>query len=289
MAKVAVLGLGAMGTRMVDNLLQSGHTVIVYNRSQDKVVPLVAKGAIAATTPRAAATQADWVISMLTDDVVSRAVWLAPNTGAIWGLDANKVAIVSSTLTLTWTRELAQAIVLQGAAFLDAPVVGSRPQAEARQLIYLVGGAAAHLAKVQPILQAAGGAVIHHVGTIGQGMLMKLAVNALFGMQVVAMAETLKLLGQDGISSAQAMDCLGQLPIVSPAAKGAGSLMVAQQHAPLFPLELVAKDLRYVTQTAEDLDTIMPVAVAIREIYQTAITQGYGNANVTGVIQLFEN
>ena len=285
--KVAVIGLGAMGSRLAHNLLNAGYPVVVHNRTIEKAQPLVDRGATFAITPSVAAEQSDVVLSMVTDNEISRQVWLAAETGAILGLTPDKIAIEMSTLTVDWVRELGAAIAQRGAGFLDAPVIGSRPQAEIGKLISLVGGQAEPLARVQSILTAAGMAMIHHVGAVGQGMAMKLAVNALFGIQIAALAELLGVLSKDGISPEKAMECLGGLPVLSLAAKGAGSLMVSQNHAPLFPIDLVEKDFRYVTQTAQSLESLIPTATAVMDVYRTAIAQGHGSENITGVVQLF--
>lgn len=285
MHRIAVLGMGAMGTRVAQNLLKANYPTIVYNRTAAKVAPLQAQGAVYAATPKEAAEQADVVISMVTNDEASQAVWLTPETGALAGLRESAIAIESSTLTVDWTKELAATIHRQGVTFLDAPVVGSRPQAEAGKLIYLVGGKAETLAQVRNCLLAAG--TVHHVGSVGQGMVMKLAVNALFGIQVAALAEVLGMLQKSGMALDQAMTFLGALPVISPAAKGAGSLMVKNSHAPLFPIELVEKDFRYAMQTVSQDKALMPVAAAIHQVYQDAIAQGYGSDNITGVMQLF--
>jgi 3-hydroxyisobutyrate dehydrogenase len=285
--KIAILGCGAMGSRMAQNLLNANYPVVVYNRTAAKVQSLIDRGALYAATPKAAAAQAEIIISMVTDDDVSSSIWLDPETGALSGLRQDQIAIESSTLTIGWTRELANTIEQRGAMFLDAPVVGSRPQVEAGKLIYLVGGKAEVLEQVQPILLSAGGAVVQHLGAIGQGMAMKLAVNTLFGVQVAALAEILGLLDKQGIDNVKAMECLGELPVTSLAAKMAGSLMVANNHAPLFPIGLVEKDFRYVMQTAQTENAPMPVATAIHHIYQEAIDKGFGDNNITGVVQLF--
>lgn len=285
--KIAILGLGAMGSRMAQNLLDTDHSVVVYNRTAEKMKPLLARGAVHATTPRAAAEQANIVISMVTDNAGSRSIWLDPETGAAMGLNQDSVAIESSTLTVEWTRELAAELLGRSAGFLDAPVVGSRPQAEAGKLICLVGGKAETLALAQSVLLSAGISTIHHIGAVGQGMAMKLAVNALFGIQVAALAEMIGMLAKDGISREKAMECLGELPVISPAAKGAGSLMVMNRYAPMFPIELVEKDFRYLIQTATIFQASTPAATAIHQVYQEAIAQGYGGENITGVVQLF--
>jgi len=287
MSRIAILGAGAMGSRMAQNLLNANHSVVVYSRTVDKVMPLINQGAIYATTPREAAEQADVVISIVTDNEASRTIWLTSETGAISGLDETKVAIESSTLTVAWTKELAVEIERRGAAFLDAPVVGSRPQAETGKLIYLVGGEAETLAQAQSVLLSAGAATIHHVGSISQGMAMKLAVNALFGIQVAALAEIIGMLTKNGITSEKAMECLGALPVISPAAKGAGSLMVMNNHAPMFPIELVEKDFRYFIQTAQAFDASTPASTAIHDVYQDAVAKGYSSDNITGIVQLF--
>jgi len=261
MSRIAMLGAGAMGSRMARNLLSANHVVVVYSRTADKVTPLVNQGAVYAATPREAAEQADVVISMVTDNAASRTIWLTPETGAIAGLDETKVAIESSTLTVDWTRELAVAIQHCGAAFLDAPVVGSRPQADAGKLIYLVGGSAETLTQVQPILLSAGGSTIHPVGDCGQGMAMKLAVNALFGIQVAVLAEIIGMLTKNGVTGAKAMECLGELPVISPAAKNAGDLMLTHSYAPMFPIDLVEKDFRYVIDLSENLQHPLGLAL----------------------------
>ncbi|MEO0407483.1 MAG: NAD(P)-dependent oxidoreductase [Cyanobacteria bacterium P01_A01_bin.135] len=287
MTRVALLGTGAMGFRMAQ-LLQTQHHLIVYNRSPEKLKPLLEQGATYAETPKAAAEQADILISMVTNDESSRDIWLHPDSGAVHGLRQPKIAIESSTLTVEWTQELAAAVQNTGAAFLDAPVVGSRPQAEAKQLISLVGGKAETLAQAKSVLSAAGVAAIHHLGEVGQGMAMKLAVNALFGVQVAALAELLGMLSGQGLSPEVAMACLNKLPVTSPAIKGAGSLMVSERHAPLFPIHLVAKDFRYVLQGVNAVGGSAPVSQAAQEVYQAAIAQGHGDANITGVARLFQ-
>lgn len=281
---VAILGLGAMGSRMAKNVLRAGHEVIVYNRTSDRAEALEAEGAQVAATPREAAVRAEIVISMVTDDDASRTVWLGEE-GAACGLRESTVAIESSTLTPRWTREVAKRVSEQNADFLDAPVVGSRPQAEAGALIYLVGGAAETVERVRPVLEIMGNAV-HHVGPVGQGMTMKLVVNAFFGIQVAAMGELLGLIRRSGTDEQGAVRVLGAMPVTSPALKGAVNLMAARDFAPLFPIDLVEKDFRYVVETARSVDAAMPVSEAVRERYAQAIKAGYGGDNIAAIAKL---
>lgn len=286
MSKIAILGLGAMGARMARNLLQKGHDVVVYNRTAARVKPLVAEGARGAGTPREAAAGADVVIGMVTDDHASRALWLDERTGAAGGLGAGAIAIESSTLTPAWVHDLAGAIAASGAAFLDAPVVGSRPQAEAAALIYLVGGPVEALERARGVLAAMGSA-IHHVGPVGAGTVMKLAVNGLFGIQVAALAELLGMVERAGLERAQVVELLGSMPVTSPALKGIGGLMAARAFAPMFPIDLVEKDFGYIVETAQRLGAATPTAAAVRAVYAQAQRQGHGSDNIAAVVQTF--
>jgi len=280
--KIAVLGLGAMGSRIATNLIKAEYPLVVWNRSVEPTKALAALGATVASTPKQAAEQATVVISMVTDNEASKAVWTTPETGALLGLAPSKVAVECSTLTTRWTQTLADKVAQAGSPFVAAPVVGSRPQAEAQKLISLVGGDTNTVGRVQPILKASSGA-IHHVGTAAQAMAMKLAVNALFGIQVAALAELLGLLKQQGISPTEAMDCLGQIPVTSLAAKGAGASIVAQNYAAMFPIHLVEKDFRYACESGENA----PATVAIQQMYKEAIAKGHGEENITAIARLF--
>ena len=286
MARITILGTGAMGSRMATTLLSAGHTVTVWNRSFNRTAPLVAEGAQAATSPRTAVTQADFVIAMVRDDEASREVWLHPNTGALGNLPKHSVAIESSTLTVAWAQALNQACLAQGVAFLDAPVTGSRPQAEAGQLIYFVGGDAAVLARAEPILKTMGSA-IHHAGPAGSGAAVKLIVNALFGVQVAAMGELVGLMRHCGLDVAKAVEILASTSVCSRAAQVAAGAMLTHNFAPQFPIELVEKDFGYALEAASAHNAHLPITQAARHIFAEAIGRGYGSDNITGLVQLY--
>jgi 3-hydroxyisobutyrate dehydrogenase-like beta-hydroxyacid dehydrogenase len=286
MTQIAFLGLGAMGSRMAANLIDAGFAVTVWNRDASKAEPLAAKGARIAGAPRAAAIGADIVFAMVRDDDASARVWLDPETGALTAMRAGAIAVESSTLTLAHTQRLAQAAAQFGVSFLDAPVAGSRPQAEARQLIHLVGGAAEALAQVEPALTAIGGA-IHHVGPNGAGMAMKLAINTLFGVQVAALAEIFGVLAKLGIDGARAADIIGATPTASPAAKGAMASMATGHYAPLFPVDLAAKDFAYMLASARTAHAAMPISDIVASVYEAAKAHGFGKEQLTAIRKLY--
>ena len=286
MANVAVLGLGSMGSRMALNLVRAGHAVTVWNRTSARTDPLARAGAKVAQSPRTAVAGSDYVVSMVRDDGASRSVWLDPVAGALAALPDQAVAIESSTLTVACVRELAERFEAVGSAFLDAPVAGSRPQAEAGQLIYLVGGDAAVIAAAEPILRAMGGAV-HHAGAAGDGAALKLALNALFGIQIAALAEILGLLGKAGVDRARAIDIMAATPVFSPAAKAAAASMLAGAFAPMFPVALAEKDFEYALIAAGGVGATTPMIEAARHVFRDAIDRGWGDDNLTGVARLY--
>jgi 3-hydroxyisobutyrate dehydrogenase-like beta-hydroxyacid dehydrogenase len=283
--KIAVLGLGAMGSRMAANFIAAGHDVAVYNRSPGPAQAFAGRARLA-SSPCAAATGADMVLSIVRDDGAARDVWLRPGEGALAGLAKNAVAIESSTVTPGWVAELGKAVATHGGAFLDAPVVGSLPQLEARQLIFVVGGNAADLARVAPALSATAGA-IHHVGPNGAGATMKLTVNALLGIQVAAMAELLSFIERAGLEKQKAVDILSAMPVASAAGKGVLSLMAADDFTTRFAIELAEKDLGYALAVAETNGASLPATAAARAVFATAVKQGLGGANISAIAKLY--
>lgn len=285
--RIAFIGLGAMGARMASNLLDAGYRLVVWNRSPARAQPLAARGAKVADTPAQAAAEADIVMTMLTDDAASEAVWTAPETGILAGLRAGTPCVASSTLTPAWVRRLSERVAAAGGVFMDAPVAGTRPQAEAGSLIYMVGGPSEGLERVRAALEATGSAV-KHVGPVGAGATLKLAVNALFGIQVAALSELLGMLERGGFERGPILEALGGMPITSPALQGVGKLIAARQYAPMFPIDLVEKDLGYAVDTARALGSSAPIAEATRAVFGRAQEAGYGGDNIAGVAQLYD-
>lgn len=285
MTRIAVLGLGAMGLRMATRLMAVRHAVTVWNRSPQATEALRTQGATVAKSPREAVEGAEFVISMVFDDAASRAVWLDEQTGALDGLTPTALAIESSTLTPGWVHELGTAMSARGHAFVDSPVAGSRPQAEAGQLIFMAGGDSAAIERARPLLLQLGGA-LHHVGPLGSGAWLKLVVNAIFATQVAAMAEQLALLRAAGVDAERALSALKAMPVLSAAAGGAATLMLARNYTPQAPVDLIVKDLTYALNSAEVVGTALPVTAAVAERFMTASAAGFGHENLVAVAKL---
>lgn len=286
MSRIAFLGLGAMGSRMVVHLIKAGHAVIVWNRTPQAAEPIVALGATSAQTPREAAAQADLVFSMVTDDKASESVWTMAGTGALEGIDERTAVVEMSTVSPGWIKKLAAAVAARDASFLDAPVSGSLPQAEAGKLAIFVGGDQQVFLRARPVLEPMGSAV-HHIGPVGAGLSMKLAVNALLAIQVSALAEAISTLEKSGIAAGPAFNILSTLATASPAANWIGGLMVTDDYAPRFPISLVAKDLRYQAENTRLLGGESPILNSALTIYEHLREAGFGDENISAAIRAY--
>ena len=258
--KVGFLGLGAMGSRMAARAVEAGLEVVVFNRTRRDVA-----GATTASTP-AEAADADVVISMLTGIEASRAVWEAAKSGFRPG----SIAVECSTVTPAHSRWLAESLPVP---VLEAPVVGTRPHADVGGLRVLVGGSAEAFERVRPALEAFGKPVL--VGPLGSAMALKLAINGMFASQVAVLGEVLALLASEDLSLERSLDLLEGTPVFPPVLGGVAALLRAGDDAPRFPVDLVAKDLRYAQTVAEG-----PLLGASEAVYAAASARGEGDANL---------
>lgn len=256
----AVLGTGRMGSAMAERLAAQGIAVVIYNRTPDRATALAGKiGATVAGTPAEAASRADIVISMVADDAAVRDLY-ERSDGIAAGIRPGSVAIDMSTVLPDTIRAVAPAVRTRGAGVLDAPVSGSVSSTLAGELTIMVGGEADDLERARPILDRLARRVFH-LGPLGTGAVMKLAVNTLiFGLNG-AVAEGLVLAERNGIDRALAYEVL--------ASSAAGAPMVAYKRANFvepettpvaFSLALAAKDLRLIRELATASDTSMPQA-----------------------------
>jgi 3-hydroxyisobutyrate dehydrogenase len=278
--RIAFIGLGIMGAGMARRLLDAGHELVVHNRTPERAATLVAAGATLASTPRAAAQGATFVISMVADDAASRAVWLGPD-GALAGMGGVALAIECSTLTVDWIKELAAQAPVE---VLDAPVTGSKKAAAAGELNFLVGGSATAFARAQPLLADMGRSAIH-LGPTGSGAMIKLINNFLCGVQVASLAEAIAWIERSGLDRTQAVNVLTEGSPGSPLVKMLAARMTAADYTPNFKLALMAKDLRYAGTTAAQNGVELGSAAAALAAFQAAIGRGDGERDMAAVIE----
>jgi len=243
-----------------------------------------ATGARVANSPREAASGADIVISMVADDLASRDVWLGEN-GALAGTSSGSVLIESSTLTAGWVKELALAAERKGCEFLDAPVTGSKPQAASGELIFLVGGSAATLERVRPVLSAMGRDAIH-LGPHGSGAMMKLINNFLCGVQAASLAEATSMISVAGLDRGKAMSILAAGAPGSAIVKRIASRLEANDFDPNFTLKLMAKDLSYAVKEASAQGLRLQTASSALGLFEQAIADGHGEEDFSAVTKI---
>ena len=267
--RIGLIGLGLMGRPMGMNLLKAGHKLTVWNRTASRAQELVAAGAKLAKTPREAAAEAEILLTMVSDPpALEEVLWghEGKNDGALGGLRAGSIYIDSSTVSPALVRKIAAACAERQVRFLDAPVTGGDWGAREGNLVFMIGGDAATLKEMEPILGVMGKKWFH-LGPNGAGQTIKLAMNGILALQVGAMAEALALVTRAGLQGEQLIEVMqasmarsGVLDVKSP-------LMVKGDFKPSFPLRLMHKDLGLMLDLANQLGVALPATAAAREVY----------------------
>jgi 3-hydroxyisobutyrate dehydrogenase len=281
--RVAFLGLGLMGSGMARRLLDAQFPLTVYNRDPAKAALLSNAGAKSATSPRQAANKAEIIISMVADDEAARAVWLGTN-GALGSVSPGTVCIECSTASVGWVRELAAAVTARGGEFLDAPVTGSRNQAAAGELNFLVGGPESTLEKIRPIFSAMGKSAAS-LGPVGSGALIKLINNFVCGVQIASLAEAIVMIERGGLERTKALEVLTAGAPGSPLVKTVADRMTQPDYTPNFILRLMVKDLTYARQEAIGQSLHLATASAALEVFDSAVSAGHGEKDIAAVIE----
>jgi 3-hydroxyisobutyrate dehydrogenase len=283
MQRVAILGLGVMGGGMAANWLVKGFELSVWNRTAAKAQALAGKGAKVAATPREAAQGADFIFAMVADDDASRSVWLGPD-GALAGAKSGAIGVESSTLTPGWIRELGGHANAKGCGFLDAPVGGSRPAADAGELRFFVGGDPQTYEAARPAL-AAVGSKMDLLGPLGAGATWKLINNQLAAGQIAALAEALEVAKKAGFRNEQISELiLGGAP-ASPIVKLKLPRMLAGDFEPAdFALILMLKDARYAAALAQSLGAPADMISGAVKAFARADAKGLGAKDIAAVV-----
>lgn len=281
--KVALIGIGTMGIGMGGRLLKAGFPLTVYNRTTQRAQGLAAQGATLVNSPAEAAADADVIIAIVSDDVASRHVWLDPN-GALSAARPNTVAIDSGTISPRWAREFADAAKKHGCVPLDAPVTGSKSQAAAGELIFLVGGDADALERVKPVLAVMSRRIVH-MGPNGSGALMKLVNNFLSAVQAASLGEAITLIERSGLNRDAALDILYNGAPGSPLIKTVGARMTSRDYDVNFFLNLMEKDLNYAGSEAREHGLQLRTAAAALSLFEEAHKRGWGDKDFSAVVE----
>jgi 3-hydroxyisobutyrate dehydrogenase/2-hydroxy-3-oxopropionate reductase len=285
--RVGYIGLGRMGFPMAANLIKAGHSVTVHNRSRGPVGRLVALGATAASSPAEAARSVDVLVTCLLTPEQVEQVYLGPG-GAMEGGRAGQIFIDASTVYPMTSRKIAEALRTAGIAFLDAPVSGGPSGAEKGTLSVMVGGEAAVLEKVRPVLETFG-KNIFHMGPVGAGCSAKICNQILTGTAHVLVAEAMVLGTKLGLDPRKLFDVLhlssGQCRALDNAVPKA---ILPRDFSATFTVEGMIKDLECALRTARENGVRLMLPAVAQQIYQEARGLGHGGEHLAAVIQPME-
>jgi 3-hydroxyisobutyrate dehydrogenase-like beta-hydroxyacid dehydrogenase len=226
------------------------------------------------------------VLSSLADDEAVLATYLGED-GAADASGPDHVVLEMSTIAPDTARRVGQAVAATGAAFLDAPVSGSVPTVEKGELTIMVGGDAAALERARPVLDALA-AKIFHVGTVGSGATVKLAVNALVHAIDVGLSEALVLAEKAGVERSAAYDVFAAGAAAAPFVLYKRPAFEDPDNAPLtFTLDLMAKDLDLILSLAREVGAPMEQAERNRELVERAIGNGFSGRDLSAIAEYF--
>jgi 3-hydroxyisobutyrate dehydrogenase-like beta-hydroxyacid dehydrogenase len=282
--RVAFLGLGIMGSRMAANLREAGHELVVWNRTREKAE---AFGGRVATTPEEAAADAEVVITMVVDGPQVERVLLGED-GAAGGAREGTLVVDMSTIGPAAARAIGAALQERGLRFVDAPVTGSSPKAEAGTLTIMAGGDAPDVERARALFEAMGETIVH-AGALGQGQMVKLINNSLAAANTVALAQALLA----GKATGADLDALVQVM----SAGSAGSAMLDLKAKPmrehdfstLFKTEHMLKDVRLCLEETQAAGVPFPAAADAREILTATVGRGLGEADFAAVLAALED
>ena len=274
MANIGYVGLGVMGSRMVDRLLAKGHTITGYNRTKSKAQWLIDKGMHWGPSPREVAEKADITFSMVTNTAALEEIGEGAD-GVLAGLSHGKIWVEMSTAGPAASRALAERARKKGADMLDAPVSGSVITLEQGKLSIMVGGRKESFEKVQPILVEIGPKVTH-VGVNGLALVMKIATNLSLSAQMLAFSEGVLLAEKSGIAREVAVDVLTHSAIASPMVQYRGPFVLKMPEQAWFDVNMMQKDLLLALELGRQVNVPLPTASLTNE-YMTA-ARGMGLA-----------
>jgi 3-hydroxyisobutyrate dehydrogenase-like beta-hydroxyacid dehydrogenase len=280
---VAFIGLGIMGGRMVKNVLRAGHTLRVYNRTAAKTEEVRKLGASVAASPREAATEADVVITIVSDPPALAAV-LEGRDGAFAGCRPGTLVIDMSTVDPGTSQAMAARAQSLGLRYLEAPVTGGVGAAEQGTLTIMVGGTAEEFTLAKPLLETMGKKVLH-VGPMGHGSVLKLAANLVAATIVTAMNEGLVLATKAGLDPAVVAEVLAER---SPLIGRAAPRVLAGQFAANFPLRLSHKDVHLALATGQTLGVPLFTLASVGQLQTAALAKGLGDLDHIATIQVLE-
>jgi 2-hydroxy-3-oxopropionate reductase len=286
---VGFIGLGLMGKPMAHNLLKRGYALVVHSRSAAPVDELAAAGAARAVSPADVARRSRRIFTMLPDSPDVEAV-LEGADGVFSAVQRGSILIDSSSISPAVTRRLAESARARGATLLDAPVSGGEIGAIAGTLSIMVGGDAAAVAEVRPLLEAVGNPErIVHIGASGAGQICKVCNQLVIGGTLAAVSEAFALARKAGVDAVKVREALLGGFAASRVLEIHGERILAENYTPGFRARLYAKDYRVAGETLAAHETPAPVAAAVHQLVTALIAAGRGDDDYSALATVLFN
>jgi 3-hydroxyisobutyrate dehydrogenase/glyoxylate/succinic semialdehyde reductase len=279
--KIGFIGLGLMGVRMANNLLDNGNELIVYNRTKDKAETLIKKGAVIAESPSEVGKQVNIIFTMLSDPSAVEEVAFGEN-GFLNKFKQNSLWIDCSTVNPSFTKSTAAKVKKLNLRFIDAPVAGTTIPAEKGELIFFVGGDKKDVEEVKPLFEVMGKKILH-LGANGKGTSMKMVINLILGQAMIAFSEGLVLGESLGFTKEELYNILLGGPVVAPFLTGKKDKIAKNNFEPEFPLQWMFKDFQLASLTGYENNVALPMTNQAKELYSLAIKYGFGEKDFSSI------
>jgi 2-hydroxy-3-oxopropionate reductase len=287
MAHVGVIGLGAMGAPIARNLLKGGHSVTVFARRQDAMVPLIRAGADGAGTPADVAAKSDVIITMVTDTSAVEEVAIGPR-GIIEGSKPGTIVVDHSTIDPDGARRVASILKTRGIEMIDAPVSGGAAVAEAGGLTIMAGGDESVFARVLPILECYGKTIVH-IGPNGAGQVAKACNQICTIVNMLGAAEAMLMAERAGIDPAKARDVLMTGFGASRMLEMQAPKMIARDFDGKVESRLHHKDIQIVLALAQKLGIELPASAAAEKVLTELQDRGGAKSDTAAIFSVLAN
>ena len=281
--KIGFIGLGIMGRPMALNLLKGGHSVTVWARRAESMLPLLEAGACGAANPTQAALGNELVISMVADSPDVAEVM----RGVAAAAQPDLVAVDMSTIAPAAARQIGSDLAAAGVDFMDAPVSGGEGGAIAATLSIMAGGSDAAFTRAKPAFECMGKNIVH-VGASGAGQVTKAANQIVTGMGVLAVAEAFAFAAKNGVDRSKVREALLGGFAYSKILENHGQRMLDRNFKPGFKSWMHEKDLNIVMQTAHELGLCLPGSAATAQMFNAMVGSGMGEEDSIAVLKLLE-
>jgi len=282
--QIGFIGLGSLGTPIATNILESGHTLHVYNRTVSKAKPLADKGAIASQSVSALAKECDIVFTIVSDDAALKEISGGAN-GLVKNMKPGSIHVSMSTILPRTAEEISILHNEQKQHYLASPVFGRPEAASAKKLNFAISGPEKIRTKIEPLLKDAGAAGVWHFGdNITAANTVKLCGNFLIAGALEAIGESVNLADASGVKPQEMWNMFLQTIFNAPVYHNYSNIILNKKFEPAaFTARLGLKDLNLVLQQADAAKQEMPLANLVKDRMQRLVNSGKGEIDWSAV------